>query len=245
MATRHASKTQRRQEASQFKMLPDPPRFLDDMQESFHVADALTILRSHFAPRSDAFVGGAGYLCHDTRNRSNWLVPDCLVAFGVDPEYVLGRNGYVISEVGKPPDFVLEVASESTGREDYTRKRDGFAAYGVAEYWRFDPSGGDYHDQPLAGDQLVDDVYRPIELIREPGGVTWGHSRILGLDLCWEDGRLRFYDPVSRSFLRTLDESEDALATTAALVESERAARLTAEAEVRRLEEQVQRLREK
>jgi hypothetical protein len=146
--------------------------------------------------------------------------------------------------VGKPPDFVPEVASESTGREDYTRKRDGYAAYGVAEYWRFNASGGDYHDRPQAGDLLVDDMYRPIELRREPDGVIWGHSRILGLDLCWDNGRLRFYDPVSKSYLRSLDESEDALAAAETRVESERAARLSAEAEVQRLQEQLRRLQE-
>ena len=64
------------------------------------------------------------------------------MAFGVDPAAIFARNGYVISEVGKPPDFVLEVASESTGRRDYTHKRAIYAEYGVAEYWRFDRSGG-------------------------------------------------------------------------------------------------------
>ena len=47
-----------------------------------------------------------------------------------------------VDEVGKPPDLVLEVASESTGRRDYTFKRDGYEKMGVGEYWRFDPSGG-------------------------------------------------------------------------------------------------------
>ena len=49
---------------------------------------------------------------------------------------------YTISEIGKPPDFVLEVASEGTGRRDYTVKRDIYAGYGVTEYWRFDHTGG-------------------------------------------------------------------------------------------------------
>ena len=104
------------------------------------------------------------------------------------------QNGYVIDEVGKPPDFVLEVASPSTGRADYTTKRDGYARLGVVEYWRFDPSGGEYHDQPLAGDLLVDGAYQPIELHYEPDGSIWGRSAALGLDLYWQTGDLRFYD---------------------------------------------------
>ena len=55
------------------------------------------------------------------------------------------RNGYLIPEQGKPPDFVLEVASEGTGREDETVKRDAYEAMGVREYWRFDHTGGEFH----------------------------------------------------------------------------------------------------
>ena len=41
--------------------------------------------------------------------------PDLLVAFEVDPAAYEASGGYIVSEQGKPPDFVLEVASESTG----------------------------------------------------------------------------------------------------------------------------------
>ena len=37
-----------------------------------------------------------------------------LIAFDVDSSLYYRSNGYVISEQGKPPDFVLEVASAST-----------------------------------------------------------------------------------------------------------------------------------
>ena len=30
-----------------------------------------------------------------------------VVAFGVIPKAIVGRNGYMVREVGKPPDFVL------------------------------------------------------------------------------------------------------------------------------------------
>ena len=70
-------------------------------------------------------------------------------------------NGYVIEEVGKPPDLVMEVASASTGRNDYTEKRITYADLAVPEYWRFDYTGGAYHDAPLAGDRLSETgVYR-------------------------------------------------------------------------------------
>jgi hypothetical protein len=217
-------------------MLPDPPKKMD-MKQRTHVLQADAILRQYFAHRPDVLVSGDGYLCYDTRRRANWLVPDCIVAFGVDPEAVVDRNGYVISEVGKPPEFVLEIASETTGREDYTRKRGIYAGYGVGEYWRFDHTGGQYHDQPIAGDLLVEGVYRPIALNYGPDGVIWGHSPMLGLDLCWENGRLRFYDPSTGEYLRSLAE---------VMAERDAAQRRAdaAEAEAQRLREQLLRLQE-
>ena len=35
------------------------------------------------------------------------MVPDLLIALGADPETYRENNGYIISEQGKPPDFVL------------------------------------------------------------------------------------------------------------------------------------------
>ena len=70
----------------------------------------------------------------------------------MDHAGVIDQHGYSIEEQGELPDFVLEVASVTTGQNDYTRKRDDYAALGVPEYWRFDLSGGEYHDAPLAGD---------------------------------------------------------------------------------------------
>ena len=135
--------------------------------------------------------------------------PRLLVAFGVDHAGVIGRRGYSIEEQGKPPDFVLEVASVTTGQNDYTQKRDDYAAFRVPEYWRFDPSGGEYHDAPLAGDHLVDAVYQPIEVVQFGESSYRGHSAVLGLDLCWEDGHLRWYDPASGRYLLTYDEEAE------------------------------------
>ena len=129
---------------------------------------------------------------------------DCVVAFAVDPEAIIARNGYIISEVGKPPEFVLEVVSESTSRQDYIRKRALYTEYGVAEYWCFDRTGGQYHDRPLSGDHLVNGQYEPLPLNTGTDGVIRGYSPVLGLELHWDTGRLRFYDPVAGRYLRDL-----------------------------------------
>ena len=144
-----------------------------------------------------------------TASREGLRYPDLLIAFGVNPELWEARNGYLIPEQGKPPDFVLEIASESTGREDETVKRDDYEAMGVSEYWRFDHTGGEFHSAPLAGDRLVDGSYRPIEIARVSDEIYRGHSDALNLDLCWEYGILRWYDPVARRYLQTYDEIED------------------------------------
>lgn len=221
--------------------LPDPPREPD--MEQWQTTTAFdAMLEAHFADRVDVLISGAGYLRNDPRDDSEIFAPDCVVAFGVDARAIVSRNGYVIQHAGKPPDFVLEVASESTGPRDYTVKRDGYAGYGVREYWRFDHTGGRFHDAPLAGDVLTGDEYTPIPINRDPDGMLWGHSEVLGLDLCWDDGVLRLRHPLTGAFLPTpaelqaeLDEAQeranaDRLRAQAA---EERAAAL--EAELRRL----------
>ena len=91
--------------------------------------------------------------------------------------------------MGKPPDWVLEIDSASTGREDVGRKWDIYAHIGIPEYWRFDPSKeSEYHGQKLAGDRLVDGVYEPIELTTAPDGLLKGYSEMLALSLCWDHG---------------------------------------------------------
>ncbi len=217
------------------KQLPDPPKKLDGMQESRFIFNARFIIERHFRHRSDVLVNGYGYLCRNARDRTDWTVPDCIVTFGVDPRAIELRNGYVINEVGKPPDFVLEVASESTGRNDYTRKREIYASVEVGEYWRFDHTGGQLHDRPIAGDLLIAGEFQPVQMRTESAGVIWGHSPLLGLDLCWDNGRLRFFDPEAQEYL--LDQME-----TADRAEAESAARTAAEAEIQRLREELQRL---
>ncbi len=162
-----------------------------------------------------------------TENREGIRYPDLLISFNANPAAVLPRNGYLIPEQGKPPDFVLEVASDSTGKIDENEKRRDYARMRVPEYWRFDYTGGDFHSVPLAGDRLVGEEYQPIPIHRTEEGHYWGHSDALNLDLCWEDGELRWYDPVGRRYLPNFDD--------------ERTARIAAEARVRELEAQLNR----
>ena len=197
--------------------LPDPPKMLDMRQyNNYHRAAIGNTVYRHFAHRPDVLVSGEGYLCFErSQIRTGWLEPDLIVAFGVDPDEIEENNGYEIDDVGKSPEFVLEVASRHTGRRDYTVKRDGYAHYGVSEYWRFDYTGGQYHDAPLAGDLLVNGQYEPIQLSEDrPGkmhGMLSGYSEALDLYLCWDNRKLRFYDPKTDEFLMDPEELQAAL----------------------------------
>ena len=237
--------------------LPDPPKPPDAMQQSPHIFRAYEILDAYFKDRPDVLVAGRGYLCSDIRDRSRWISMDCVVAFAVDPEAIIARNGYIISEVGKPPEFVLEVVSESTSRQDYIRQRALYAEYGVAEYWCFDRTGGEYHDAPLSGDRLVNGRYEPIRIHTGTDGVLRGYSPVLRLELHWDAGQLRFRDPaVVGHYLPDLREAlaqRDAETAARAVAEAERdiaaaqrdveaKARAAAEALVERLRAQLRRL---
>ena len=241
---------------SRIEPLPDPPREPDMVQrKSLSTLDGT--LGPHFVALDDVLLTGEIYVRIDEED-ARGLAPDFIFARQVsDPERVIRRNGYVISEVGKPPDLVLEVGSRNTGRLGYTVKREGYAALGIGEYWRFDPSGGEYHDAPLAGDTLLDGEYVPIEVVAEPGGRHWGYSEILELELWWEEGKLRFRDPASGHFLLTPQElyeraaeehadrkaAEARAGTAESRAREEEAARLAAEARLAELEEELRRLR--
>ena len=113
---------------------------------------------------------------------------------------------YRLWDEGKAPEFVLEVASESTWREDVGRKRRLYERLRVGEYWMFDPQGR-FLARPLRGVALRDSRHEELP-VREKAGVLVAHSAVLGLDLRAEGERLRFRDPVAGEDLRTLDEAE-------------------------------------
>ena len=185
---------------SHLEPLPDPPGE-PDMQQDRVRYDFVSALQAHFANRDDVLIASGGHVRNEATNDAEHLAPDLVVTFGVRADAIISRNGYVISEVGKPPDWVLEIASRATGHRDYTYKREAYAAYGIGEYWRFDRTGGKFHDAPLAGDTLIEGRYTPIEIIRESKDLIWGHSPRLGLDMVWDEGALRLREPMTGEFL--------------------------------------------
>ena len=186
-----------------------PPRY--DMQniDILHEIGYVATLKRHFGRRDTTLVYGELPIGNTLSIRLGLRIPDLIIAFDCDPESAIALQGYDITEQGKPPDFVMEIASKTTGRVDYTEKRVDYERYGIPEYWRFDATGGDYRDAALAGDGLADGRYEPILIERMDGGGVRGYSEVLGLYVCWVDGDLLWYDPRTDSYLLTFDEEAD------------------------------------
>ena len=217
--------------------LPEPPERHPDEVTSYryvHLTGNPHFLVQHFGEPETTIVGAEWYVVAERGSRPR-RVPDLLIAFDVDPQLYDEQSGYVISDQGKAPDFILEVASPSTARVDTVDKRRDYAAFGVREYWRFDHTG-ESHGTRLAGDRLVDDGYEPITVLELEPDVLQGESEALGLWLRWDHGQLAWIDPATGRHIPTFDEeragrlaAEDALALSEARVRE-------LEAELRRLE---------
>ena len=249
---------------------PDEPVLKPEaMEQEQPMQELLGVLASRFTDfgqRPDTFLSSNTILCYDPDDLNVRVSPDVYLAFGVDAQAIRPRKLYLPWEVGKPPDWVLEIGSTSTGREDVGRKRDIYARIGVPEYWRFDPKDGAYHGEKLAGERLVGGVYRPIALTTAPDGILKGYSPVLGLSLCWDNNWPRLYDPATNSYLtnwrqeRAARQAERAAYEAQAAVEqaerlaeraarqaaenraaSEQVARETAEARIRQLEAELRR----
>ena len=124
----------------------------------------------------------------------------------------------------------MEIASVSTRPIDDGAERIDYAELGIGEYWRFDQRV--LPNRPcLAGDRLQDGIYVPIPIHEEGEGRLRGYSEVLGVYVCWEEGFLRWFDPVGNRYLSTFQE--------------EQAARVAAEARAAQLEQEIRRLRER
>ena len=160
--------------------------------------------------------------------------PDLLVAFGVNPEAYYQANAYIIEEQGKPPDFVMEIASPSTPDQDATDKRHDYEALGIPEYWRFDENPTSNRPK-LAGDRLSEGSYVPIPIDEPSPGISQGYSQALGLLIRWEQGHLRWIDPQTEDHIPTIQSERQGRIAAEQERDTERQARLNAEAQLRDL----------
>ncbi len=204
------------------------------------LADVAAMLKQRYASREDVYVG-VNMLVYDVPNKTkkkNRLAPDVFVAFGV-PNH--RRDVFKLWEE-RPPAFVLEITSKGTRKRDTVDKRRRYAAWGVEEYFLYDPRA-EYLSPPLQGLSLVGHEYREMPERVLPNGVRGYRSEALGVDLWLRDGELRLYDPATGADLLTPAEqaaradSEAARADTEAARADSEAARAASEAQARARDE--------
>ena len=155
-------------------------------------------------------------------NNRNRIAPDVLVALGLGTRK---RSSYFVWEEGKPPDWVLEVASPGTEAEDRGAKRRKYAEMGVPEYWMFDAKGDVYPPGTprLQGLKLVDGEYRPLKS-RLVDGKRMIRSEVLGLDVRVDGKLLRFRDVATGRDIQHRSEVEADKKRALAAIERHRAA---------------------
>ena len=143
------------------------------------------------------------------------MAPDVFVSFGVPKR---PRGSYAVWEEGKPPDFALEILSDSTWRKDVQVNPALYEQMGVREYFLFDPHE---HVEPrLQGWRFAAGERRRLPPPREvESGVRGIYSEVLGLFLCHTEpwrlpgdgdpaaGRLRWHDPATGRWLATATET--------------------------------------
>ncbi len=180
---------------------------------------ARNALAAWFAKRQDVYVSGDLLIYYEEGNPKVSIAPDVFVVYGVAKRR---RMTYLLWEERKAPDFVLEVASPNTWREDEGAKRKVYERLGVTEYFQYDPTG-EYLGTRLKGARLSGGRYREQAAERIEAGEPTLASEVLKLELFVNgEGDLRFRDPVTGEELLTYDQ--------------EAAARRAAEARVAELE---------
>ena len=96
----------------------------------------------HFGNIETTIIAGERYISPEpTPDRRGLMAPGPAHRLQRRPGGLPGEQRLRHLRTGQAPDFVLEIASPSTGNRDVTEKRDGYAALGIPEYWRFDPKG--------------------------------------------------------------------------------------------------------
>ena len=192
------------------------------MSETFKhgkvATDARVVLEIHHIDRADACVGANHFLYYEEGNPRAVVSPDVFVAYGVLKE--TDREVWKLWVEGKAPDFILEVTSKSTRKDDEKKKKAIYERLGVTEYWQFDPTG-DYLEPILKGRALADGRYRELALERRDGGLC-RCSEVLGLDLRLEGGRLRFFDPKRGEYLLTPEEQRQVIGAKDRALEHQR-----------------------
>lgn len=181
--------------------LPDPPE-----RDAAHAAAVFDVLHKQdvsqqllpLLGRADTTLITAGryVIPHAGADTSRIPYPHMMIVRDVDVALFEASNAYIISEQGKPPDWVIMLASDSTAEANLAPRRDYFESLGVLEYWLLDHRA-ELHGATLIGSRLVNGRYEPIEIETLPNGRLQGYSAVLGIILRWTGEYLNYVSPDS------------------------------------------------
>ena len=161
------------------------------------------VVRARFADRSDVYAASDLGLYFERGNRKALVVPDALVAFGVDAHPDLS---YKLWEQRRVPDFVMEVLSRRTWRKDVHEKPGLYADLGVREYWLYDPYGTRTDGGAVLEGRRLVAVGDWAPVARCPAGDGFV-SEVLDLDILVAKGELRLRDRETGEVVPNLAES--------------------------------------
>lgn len=194
-------------------------------------------LETFYAEDDDVYVSG-NLLIYDVPGKTTRSIsPDIMVVFGIEKKM---RRTYKVWEEGKAPDFVMEVSSKGTYRNDLTRKKNRYAHIGVREYFLYDPERS-YLSDSLIGYRLNDDgKYDLIPATENKGKI----SVVLGIEFRIQEYGMGLYDLSSGQWLQTAAEKANETARQEAEARQQEAeARQKAESELARLKSELDRLK--
>ena len=185
--------------------------------------------------RRDVYVSADLLVYYEEGNPRVAVAPDVFVVFGVEDHT---RMNYKVWEEGKGPDFVLEVASPNTWREDVERKPGIYAGLGVREYFLFDPMG-EHFTPRLQGYRLVEGRYERLSAVESIDRTLTMRSEVLGLELRAKGEEMRFHDPVTGETLLSHDEEHTARRAAEVRADAAEARAGAAEARIAELESRL------
>ena len=239
------------------RTLPDifyeePERIEDDMEQWPTVFRISGLLYERYQGRPDVFVNGGAFVSYDVTDSNRRVAPDLFIAFDVDVAGIYENlPNFWIWEIGKAPDFVMEVASPSTAANDLGWKRELYQRLEIQEYWRFDPTGGQLYGKPIAGERLVAGRYEEYELQYGGDASVRGQSGLLDVVFYWDGEEL--FDVLDPATGMTIDKrvaaearadrEQEARVVAEAALSLEQAARSQAEARADAAEAELARLR--
>jgi Uma2 family endonuclease len=136
------------------------------------------------------------------------FAPDVMAVVDLPQPEEDERLSWVVADEGRGPDVVLEVLHQGDRAKDLVENVERFARLRIPEYFVYDRAKQRVHGYRLAGP----DAKRYERIVPQAGRIA---SRVLGIDLAVQDGRLRFFDGMAELF-----GSDDLITRLTGMVES-------------------------